>query len=96
MLPRVGHFILFLTVAHAAFGQEKNGKYEFLIDPSKPYVYIRYDHIAPRKPVQAGEPSTGLWLGTVNNCRVPKYPYPDSRCSTTSILQATKTTRLQA
>ena len=43
----------------------------FVIDPSKPYVYLQFDHIGPRKPIQNGEGSVGLWLRVVNNCRLP-------------------------
>jgi len=43
----------------------------FLIDPSKPYVYIEVDHVGPRKPLRDSEPNTGLWLRLKNNCRVP-------------------------
>jgi hypothetical protein len=43
----------------------------FVIDKSKPFVYIEFDHIGPRKPVQKNEITTGLWLKKVNNCRIP-------------------------
>jgi hypothetical protein len=44
---------------------------DFVIDQSKPYVYLKFDHIGPRKPVQAGEGNTGIWLRVVSNCRIP-------------------------
>jgi hypothetical protein len=44
---------------------------DFVIDSSKPYVYLKFDHIGPRKPHQDGEINTGLWLKVVNNCRIP-------------------------
>jgi hypothetical protein len=44
---------------------------DFVIDQSKPYVYLKFDHIGPRKPVQDGEGDTGIWLRVVNNCRIP-------------------------
>jgi hypothetical protein len=43
----------------------------FEIDASKPYVYIRFDHLGHRKPVNDGESAKGLWLRLVNNCRLP-------------------------
>ncbi|HEV3254025.1 MAG TPA: hypothetical protein VG033_06440 [Candidatus Acidoferrales bacterium] len=44
---------------------------DFLIDQSKPYVYLEVDHIGPRKPLRDGEPSMGIWLRLKNNCRLP-------------------------
>ncbi len=44
---------------------------DFVLDHSKPYVYLAFDHIGPRKPVLEGEDTDGLWLRIVNNCRVP-------------------------
>jgi hypothetical protein len=43
----------------------------FILDGTKPYVYLQFDHVGPRKPLHEGEPSTGLWLRIVNNCKVP-------------------------
>jgi hypothetical protein len=43
----------------------------FLIDPSKHYVYIKFDHVAHREPLSPDETAKGLWLRLVNNCRVP-------------------------
>jgi hypothetical protein len=63
---------VYLTLALVLFctaGQDKSK--DFLIDSSKPYVYIAYDHIGPRKPQRQGEDTTGLWLRIVNNCRIP-------------------------
>jgi hypothetical protein len=44
---------------------------DFVVDKSKPYVYLRFDHVGPRKPVQDGEGNVGLWIRVVNNCRIP-------------------------
>jgi len=33
-------------------------------------VYLKFDHVGPRKPHQDGEGNTGLWLKVVNNCRI--------------------------
>ncbi|SRR6266436_849858 len=43
----------------------------FLIDSSKHYVYLKFDHVGDREPLSADEPSKGLWLRLVNNCRIP-------------------------
>jgi len=44
---------------------------DFLIDSSKPYVYLELDHVGPREPLREGEPTTGLWLRLKNNCKLP-------------------------
>jgi hypothetical protein len=43
----------------------------FLIDSSKHYVYLKFDHVGPRKPLASDTMSQGLWLRLVDNCRVP-------------------------
>jgi hypothetical protein len=43
----------------------------FLIDSSKDYVYLKFDHVGPRKPLAQDTTSQGLWLRLVDNCRVP-------------------------
>lgn len=47
------------------------GRDSFIIDPSKPYVYIKFYRLAERRPVSDTESRTGLWLRLTNNCRVP-------------------------
>lgn len=32
---------------------------------------LQFDHTGPRKPIQSGEITQGLWLKIVNNCEVP-------------------------
>lgn len=53
----------------------------FVIDPNRPYVYLKLDHIAPGIPRSEGEPSARIWLHLRNNCRVPiivrTYGLPD-------------------
>jgi hypothetical protein len=63
-------FVFILLFGASAFSQDINST-NFVIDPAKPYVYLKFDHIGPRKPHQDGEISTGLWLKVVNNCRIP-------------------------
>ncbi len=61
-------FLLFLAVNLFA---QNSGVENLVIDQSKPYVYLKFDHIGPRKPIQSGESRTGLWLRVVNNSRIP-------------------------
>jgi hypothetical protein len=44
---------------------------DFVLNPAKPYVYLQFDHVGPRKPLRDGEGNVGLWLRIVNNCREP-------------------------
>jgi hypothetical protein len=68
-MKRLSVCFLFLVVTNA-FAQNRSVQ-DFVIDQSKPYVYLNFDHIGPRKPVQDGEGNTGIWLRVVNNCRIP-------------------------
>jgi hypothetical protein len=60
--------ILLLAVA-SMYAQSPDTS--FVLDGTKPYVYLQFDHVGPRKPLHEGEPSTGLWLRIMNNCKVP-------------------------
>jgi hypothetical protein len=62
--------LFFLLLVANAFAQNRSTQ-DFVIDQSKPYVYLKFDHIGPRKPIQNGESNTGLWLRVINNCRIP-------------------------
>src|SRR5581483_7712034 len=64
---------LLVLVAFVAFpaSAQQNVTSDFVIDQSKPYAYLKFDHIGPRKPTQSGESDLGLWLKVVNNCRIP-------------------------
>jgi hypothetical protein len=66
---RIKILLVALLVATTCLAQEH--KSNFLIDPSKPYVYLKFDHIGKRAPMYAGEGQQGLWLRLVNNCRIP-------------------------
>jgi hypothetical protein len=73
---RVRQFAATLAVvsfAAVAFAQKSTPDlvHQFVIDNSKPYVYIKFDHIGDRKPVKDGESSRGLWLRLVNNRYLP-------------------------
>ncbi len=63
-------FVFILLLGANAFSQEVDSA-NFVLDPSKPYVYLKFDHIGPRKPHQDSEDNMGLWLKVVNNCRIP-------------------------
>ena len=41
------------------------------IDATKPYIYLVFDHIGPRKPLRIAEPDEGIWLQLVNNSKYP-------------------------
>jgi hypothetical protein len=62
--------VILISLGLAALAQQTPSN-EFIIDRTKPYVYIKFDHIGPRAPVQRGEVNVGLWLRVVNNCRLP-------------------------
>jgi hypothetical protein len=63
-------FLFCLLLAANVFAQNR-GAQNFVIDNSKPYVYLKFDHIGPRKPIRNGEDKMGLWIRVVNNCRIP-------------------------
>ena len=62
--------ILSLFLGANAFAQGIDAS-NFVIDRSRPYVYLRFDHIGSRKPILQGESNVGLWIKVVNNCRLP-------------------------
>src|SRR5260370_10401896 len=68
-------FLVLLLFSQAAVrvagGEGKANADGFLIDPSKPYVYLKFDHIGNRERLPGEESSEGLWLRLVNNCRIP-------------------------
>lgn len=61
--------VLLLLFAHGLRAQSIQDN--FVLDKSKPFAYLTFDHIGPRKPLQNGEGTEGLWLRLVNNCRIP-------------------------
>jgi hypothetical protein len=44
---------------------------DFVIDPNRGYVYLKFDHIGPGIPRREDEPKNRIWLRIANNCRVP-------------------------
>jgi len=60
---------LMLSLVAMALAQEDQSG--FLLDASKPFVYVAFDHTGPRQQVTQGESPNGLWLRLVNNCKIP-------------------------
>jgi hypothetical protein len=63
--------LAFLLMLSQVGGMAQKNPNDFVLDSSNPYVYLKLDRVGPRKPAVAGEPTTGLWIRIVNNCRVP-------------------------
>jgi len=62
--------ILALTLlATAVLPQQLSDR--FVIDASKPFAYVKFDHVANRKQPSPNESPKSLWLRLVNNCRLP-------------------------
>jgi hypothetical protein len=45
----------------------------FLIDPNRPYVYLKFDHIGPGVSIREDEPRARIWLRFTNNCSLPIF-----------------------
>src|ERR1700722_8227643 len=60
-----------VLLASAALVEAQKRTSSFVIDPSKPYVYLKFDHVGKRQPLSPHEPDKGLWIRLVNNCRLP-------------------------
>jgi hypothetical protein len=43
----------------------------FVIDPNRPYVYLKFDHIGNGIQREEDEPTSRIWLRLTNNCRLP-------------------------
>jgi hypothetical protein len=57
--------VLVFCLGMNASAQDK-GVQSFVLDQTKPYVYLKFDHIGSRTPVRDGEGNTGIWLRVVN------------------------------
>lgn len=66
---KIRAFLLAFAFSTSVIGQQPVS--DFVLNSSRPYVYVRFDHVGPRKPLHEGEGEVGLWLRIVNNCRVP-------------------------
>ena len=62
---------VFLLIASAAAVAQNKTPISFVLDKSKPYVFIEFDRAGKRQPVLLDESDYGVWLRFVNNCRVP-------------------------
>ncbi len=67
---RLFWLIVLGSIVAAANAQNAESR-SFVLNESKPYAYITFDHVGKRKPLGKGETEQGLWLRFVNNCRVP-------------------------
>jgi hypothetical protein len=61
------HRIVLIFALLALPVRAQNSSPSFVIDDSKPFAYIKFDHIGPRRHVAQGEASRGLYLRVVNN-----------------------------
>jgi hypothetical protein len=64
-------FTQFIILVIASSGLAQVTPERFVIDESKPYVYLKFDHIGSREPANSEESTKGLWLRLVNNCNLP-------------------------
>lgn len=60
---------MFLFAVHLVAGEARQAP--FALDSTRPYVYLEFDHVGRRQPLEPGESNRGLWLKFVNNCRLP-------------------------
>jgi hypothetical protein len=67
----IGLLAILLAVVPASSVKNPIAPNQFVINTAEPYVYIKFDHIGKRQPVNEGDGSEGLWLRLVNNCNVP-------------------------
>jgi hypothetical protein len=61
------------SVLVPTFGQRKNvirAKTDLRLDKRKPSVFISFDHLGRRPPLEQGESNEGVWLRLNNNTRV--------------------------
>jgi hypothetical protein len=67
----VRSLILLFVVSLARLGaQSLERRTSFVIEPNRPYVYLKFDHLGPGIPRDEHEPKTRTWLWLVNNCNV--------------------------
>jgi len=62
--------IFVLLFAISAFSQDLKPS-DFIIDSSKPFVYLKFNHIGLVKPNPDSTAENYLWLKVINNCRLP-------------------------
>ena len=60
-----------LTIGGQGFAQTVKGSPgDFVLDIHHPYVYLQFDHMGRRVPMQPGEGGQTIWIGVVNNCKM--------------------------
>jgi hypothetical protein len=62
--------VLFIVSLARLGAQSLDRKTSFVIDPNRPYVYLKFDHVGPGIPRDEHEPKMRTWLWLVNNCNV--------------------------
>jgi hypothetical protein len=60
--------LIILFGASAPFQASTN---EFVLDPTRPFLYLEFDHAGPSTHPAADEDSKRIWLSMVNNCKIP-------------------------
>jgi hypothetical protein len=61
-------FILCLSLSLTSLdAQSVASRGSFVIDPNRPYVYLKFEHIGPGIPRNESEPKTRIWLRVMNN-----------------------------
>ncbi len=63
--------VVLVLIASSFAGTPKANLNSFVLDTTKPYVYLAFDHAGARKPVSPGESAEGIWIRFVNNCNQP-------------------------
>jgi hypothetical protein len=75
-------FSLAVSLCFASPQAQKSGNgNSFVINPNRPYVYLKFDHIGKGIQRSESEPTSRIWLLLTNNCRLPitvnTYGVPD-------------------
>src|ERR1700688_3413551 len=78
----VAVFSLAVSFCFASPQSQKSGnRNSFVINPNRPYVYLKFDHIGKGIQRWESEPTSRIWLLLTNNCRLPitvnTYGLPD-------------------
>jgi len=71
MKPMLQSAVLSGMLLTALLGSAQVKTTGFLIDSTKDYAYLKFDHLGNRQRIAGDEVSEGLWIRLVNNCRVP-------------------------
>ena len=67
---RLISFVLIGVASASMLAQSTKMGKDFLIDVNRPFVYVKFDRIAPGIPRTPTEPNSRLWLRLKNNCRI--------------------------